>query len=187
MILAGIGGSVPCFENDVTMAVPDVAWKAVVPRPDATRTHGVSEPLLDKVAAVEQVARTQGGAGPAATGHPGEPWCVLVVGTPDVPTEVGYLGQVDAVRRRFDLARLGVVTLKCRASHHASGAVSASWRVTDAQNGGTLGPLLASCPAPRSTATIMQRIKKCRPGLEVWLLASSPSPTASWRGPAATR
>ena len=49
MVLAGTRGSVPRFEDDVSFAVPNVAWIAAVPRPDAAGTHGILQPLLDEV------------------------------------------------------------------------------------------------------------------------------------------
>lgn len=117
MVVAGSGGAVSRFENDVTFTVPDVSWITSVPRPNMSRTHSVSEPLLNKVATVSQVTRTQRGAGPAATGHPGEAWNVLVVGAADVPAGFSHLGQVDAVWRWLDPTGLQVVAPKCWSSH----------------------------------------------------------------------
>ena len=99
MVLAGTRRALPRFENNVIFAVPNVARKASVPRADATGSHRISEPPLNKVPTVHQLARTQAGGGSAAARHPGKSQGILMVGTPDVPTRFGYLCQVGAVRR----------------------------------------------------------------------------------------
>ena len=116
MVLAGTRGSVARFENDVTLAVPDVAWIASVPCADAAGTYGISEPLLDTRAAGCQGTGAQGRGGPTV-GYPGKSGNVLVVGTADVPAGFSHLGQINAVRGRLDLAGLEVGALKRWSSH----------------------------------------------------------------------
>ena len=124
MVLARTWRSLPCFEHHVALAMPDVPRIAVVPRPDAAGSDGVSEPSLDEIVTVPQVAGTQGGAGPAAVRPAGEAGGVLVIRASDVPAGRGHLPQVDAVGRRLNPARLRVATLECRSLHDASHIMS---------------------------------------------------------------
>ena len=116
MVLAGTRGSLACFENDVTFAVPDVAWIASVPCANAAGTHGMSEPLLDDMAAGCQSTGAQGCAG-STVGHSGKSGNVLMVRTADVPAGFSHLCEVNAVRRRLHPAGLQVGALKCWSSH----------------------------------------------------------------------
>ena len=197
MVLAGTWGSLPCFENDVAFAVPDVARIASVPRPNATSSHRVSEPLLDDIATVHQVAGAQGSAGPAAARHSGKSYGVLVVGTPDVTARFSHLRQVDAVRRHLYPARLRVVTLECRSPHDASCTLYAfriahdvksgafrnhCWTVVQADASGPNG----STPAVRcfvsGVSTPMSRTVSCAPSIRTRMM--SPSMTRStWAVP----
>ena len=132
MVLTGTRGSLPCFEDDIAFAVPDVARIASLPRPRVTSSNRVSEPLLDETVTVHQVGGAQGSTGAAAR-HPGKSPCVLVVWTSDVTAGLGHLRQVYAVWRRLYLAYSRVVTLKSRSPHNASRALYAFSTAQDAK------------------------------------------------------
>lgn len=125
MVLPGTWRSLPRFEHDVALTMPDVARITVFPHAGLSSSHRIPEPSLDNVLTVDQLSRAHRSARSATARRSGKARAVLVVGTADVPAGLSHLCQIDAVGRRLHPARSRVAPLECRFPHQPSLALYA--------------------------------------------------------------
>ena len=98
-VLPGAGGTLPCLQYDVTLAMPDVPRKTPIPRTDVPGSYRIAAPSLHEISTVREFPRAHGGAGSAPARSPREAHNILVVGTTDVAAGVGHRSQIDRCRR----------------------------------------------------------------------------------------